>query len=126
MTNESERAKFEVWYTSIFDDLPLREDGQYKDPTSRVMLEAWLARAESSGKEVMDWKTIDSAPRDGTSILVYSSIGNPVTMEGVVIAEFWEHQQIDDGNEWWSVSHDGLGTTCFNPTHWMQLPEPPK
>ena len=71
----------------------------------------------------MDWQPIDTAPKDGRSILVY---GLPKDIEGVrftapgVHAAYWD--SIDSsyclkGASW-------LGP-FIEPTHWMELPAPP-
>lgn len=57
-----------------------------------------------------EWRTIDSAPRDGTPVLVWGGRHSPKP----VIVE-------SDG-EWWNTAGRGLRAT---PTHWMPLPDPP-
>lgn len=79
-----------------------------------------------------DWKTIDSAPLDGTSILVMRN--NAPGLPGGVADKCWS------GNtavaEWWDDSGEEGEWVCymhmveeprlhFDPTHWMPLPEPP-
>ena len=82
-----------------------------------------------------EWRTIDSAPKDGTEILLW-------TPEGIDVSCWSELEE--DGQQ--SMGHDagfcGL-LTCADPgrhmgnpeffreavnqpTHWMPLPEPPK
>lgn len=68
----------------------------------------------------MEWKTIDSAPKDGALVL----IGNP---EWDVV---WQASFREMGT---AGSYKWQGWTRFNsydlgliPTHWMPLPEPPK
>ena len=70
-----------------------------------------------------DWQTIETAPKDGTSILLYG---------------YWEgeiHSIEDEKNIWmaqytygdWLINGgDYYGSYVRNPTHWMPLPEPPK
>jgi hypothetical protein len=63
----------------------------------------------ASGK----WQPIESAPRDGTPVLGYST-------EGVMYAcwyfeRSWLFFRNHRGDRW-----------AFHPTHWMPLPEPPK
>lgn len=65
----------------------------------------------------MMWQPIETAPKDGTEILL--SDGACVSIGG------WLSRQ-DVGDEcpfgtdpgWWAVA-------CHNPTHWMPLPDPP-
>jgi hypothetical protein len=68
-----------------------------------------------------EWKTIDSAPKDGTSILVCHLISHPSIV-------FWRKIQIEYHHEkpegWYTIS--GNRSVLQNPTHWMPLPTPPK
>ena len=57
------------------------------------------------------WQPIETAPQDGTSILVWSSV------EGIEIAYFDECS----ADERW---HVGYGHYSY-PTHWQTLPESP-
>jgi hypothetical protein len=73
------------------------------------------------------WREIESAPKDGTPILISGgtfchpdSMGGPEPFRGVSIARwdrFW--------NEWSGnpTSHDDC--LSHEPTHWMPLPPPP-
>lgn len=75
------------------------------------------------------WQPIETAPRDGTVILlargagVYAAYWHPAKGCAVVA----EHDKkfpwafIDPTNGWNGYSDDKNG-----PTHWMPLPEPPK
>jgi len=68
----------------------------------------------------MEWKPIETAPKDGTDILVC------VTHN--LSADEWETMQWVDwqvpGMEW-PVFTDRIDIP-FQPTHWMPLPAPPK
>jgi hypothetical protein len=69
-----------------------------------------------------EWKSIDTAPKNGTSILVYR--------------RWKKHQWLDHGydhyieiaywkdDDWWI--HAFCPPASNDPTHWMPLPEPPK
>ena len=59
-----------------------------------------------------DWQPIETAPRDGISILLAHDI-----FEYVVIG-FWS--ETEDTEMWAGTGYDG----AF-PTHWMPLPAPP-
>lgn len=83
----------------------------------------------------MTWQPIETAPRDGTDILVYYEFA---TVPIAHIArwddgEMWDSTGFSSQEEaagWWSniesfVSQHKL--SGYNtPTHWMPLPEPPK
>lgn len=70
-----------------------------------------------------DWQLIDSAPKDGSSILVSDG-------SSMAVAK-WDEVSMG-GREGWQVSFintDGMWTEFEefdNPTHWMSLPGLPK
>jgi hypothetical protein len=73
----------------------------------------------------MEWRTIESAPKDGTRVLILA--------EGKAI-EGWQQSWKDyEGNErgsWEAISLESHGCGCCaggdpNPTHWMPLPAKP-
>ena len=69
----------------------------------------------------MDWQPIETAPKDGTRILVY--------MEGAIIEAWWEDGY--SGGEWDCVSMSSHGCGCCRstndaPTHWVPLPAKPE
>jgi hypothetical protein len=69
---------------------------------------------------MMEWKPIETAPKDGTRILVFDR-----EYHGEIAAcEFnkewgWVERGLDYATEVW-----GYGE--MEPTHWMPLPQPPK
>jgi len=68
----------------------------------------------------MNWQPMKTAPKDGTSILLF--------IEGQAIEGHWPD---DSWNEWsvaWVSSH-GCGCCASSneaPTHWMPLPAKPE
>lgn len=98
-------------------------DGQRE--TQRKLLEArgvvqhqaeFIARLT----ELLTWKQIDTAPKDGTRILVYSCVH---TWKSIGIA-YWGRSSPLDRQAW-------LGGHCHidhidQPTHWMPLPLGPE
>lgn len=71
-----------------------------------------------------EWQPIESAPKDGTYIIVW-----PPTYEGVASCAKWDEQKhhkkpkphwrrLDATHVWQS--------RIRTPTHWQPLPEPPK
>jgi hypothetical protein len=68
----------------------------------------------------MSWQPIETAPRDGTRILVY----DPSESEGgPVLAAYWS-DSVWWQDAWmvWDCRSDGWQVS---PTHWMPLPSPP-
>lgn len=61
----------------------------------------------------MEWQLIETAPKDGTHVLVF--------MYGDMTTAYW------DGETWeLSIASDGpVESNEVNPTHWMPLPTPP-
>jgi len=68
--------------------------------------------------KLSEWHPIETAPKDGSSILGY---GNFNKMTSIL----WDDHPGDAG---WGYSEQGLyyGRLDFKPTHWMPLPEPPR
>jgi hypothetical protein len=77
----------------------------------------------------MTWEPIETAPKDGSEILVFwmadfSHVGGPLTPTCQVVA--W----MGKGEEACWVdplggSEEGLRPISGEPTHWMPLPDPP-
>lgn len=67
---------------------------------------------------VVRWRSIDSAPRDGTRILVW-----PFWSDGLPAEVHWRNGLTDRTRRWEQVG--GLHPTGVEPTHWMPLPPPP-
>lgn len=78
-----------------------------------------------------EWKTIDSAPRDGTKILGYSAeYGQRETYmtkygDGSPGYEKWLSGDgpRNSGWDWWEPFSNWAHT--WHPTHWQPLQEPP-
>jgi hypothetical protein len=80
----------------------------------------------------MDWKPIETAPKDGTAIILCWAVTadkrpidwreSPTTAGVFVQIGSWS-----EGENWWWVYIDTPGDTAlhFTPTHWMALPSPP-
>lgn len=73
----------------------------------------------------MQWQTIDSAPKDGATILGWSEyMDEPCTVR-------WRNNEWESSWDGWEVVEymSDFGTEYRDPgpvTHWMPLPEPPK
>jgi hypothetical protein len=70
------------------------------------------------------WRTIESAPRDGTWILVYE----PANCEPRCHVVRWGIPEWDGGDQTWVTIALGPNPDTYEPddaTHWMPLPKPP-
>jgi len=65
----------------------------------------------------MKWQPIETAPKDGTPILV-----GPTKRMGICVASY---DKDDDGLHRWLVDSLHGQSNIYTPTHWMPLPEPP-
>ena len=66
--------------------------------------------------EAEGWRTIESAPKDGTRVLLYTP--DALAIEAIFTATY------DMGAWWESRDLDEPNVNC-PPTHWMPLPTPP-
>ena len=71
-----------------------------------------------------EWQPIDTAPKDGRTVIVYQPgyswrYPSPRHAEEVAIAYWRQPGNPERAPEWiW-------GTRIYRPTHWMPLPSPP-
>lgn len=76
--------------------------------------------------DMSNWQPIDTAPRDGTRILIWRpSIGR---IDGRAEEGWWETQKYHNRPRpyWESTGWHGIGfKRNWPPTHWMPLPEEP-
>jgi uncharacterized protein DUF551 len=75
----------------------------------------------------MEWHTIDSAPKDGTHIVLLGYLwGDPAQRIRACVS--WWCKAREDSPAYalgWFFSAPGY-TNGFNPSHWMPLPAPPE
>ena len=66
----------------------------------------------------MSWQPIETAPKDGTTVIAYRPT-TPPHIEGM----YW----VGENDSWhWSYDGDSPREGGQQPTHWMPLPEAPK
>jgi hypothetical protein len=71
---------------------------------------------------VTEWRPLETAPKDGTPVLVFREDAGVFTAHYAAAVDF-----VKDGDcepQWWTI--DGQDLMADLPTHWMPLPEPPK
>lgn len=70
-----------------------------------------------------DWRPIETAPRDGTAIILYRPTHNEVAT-----GRYDRNQHARTPRPYWEDMRPYLGVTWMRdnvPTHWMPLPNPP-
>lgn len=121
------------WLESLFafeDDEGLKtapNDPVTKDSVimPREYYEARVKLSSAMRKALEDWQPIETAPRDGTHILI--AFGEDVVASACYTAND------DETHPWKFVDQQGKGLPIFNgarddkygPTHWMPLPSAP-
>lgn len=71
--------------------------------------EMWLNAARIAIRELSTWRPINTAPKDGTEILVRTRTGKRFVAQ-------WNDSEL------WQISRDG----CCIPVEWQPLPPPPQ
>ena len=74
---------------------------------------------------VMQWQPIETAPKDGTEVLLYQPRGAFKPWKGrirdwAVNIGYWHQPGNPEHPGYW------MGNRQMRPTHWMPLPEPPR
>jgi hypothetical protein len=92
--------------------------------------------SEAGSIEMTEWQPIETAPKDGTLILLHRSDGSisPFENDTIVVGK-WIAGPWQDGSEskfvfgsHYYIDEDNCKTTFHiaTATHWMPLPPPPK
>lgn len=76
----------------------------------------------------MEWQPIETAPRDGTHILVYGPCVDGdrqfrMEYENEISTVYFYG---DDDHDFFVLSNVEYADFPWEPTHWMSLPDPPK
>ena len=82
-----------------------------------VVARALLAREQAAG-----WQPIETAPKDGTDVLLYSPDAISDAMIGHWVDGFGPP---GDGGAWWPDNDSARFPIDAWPTHWQPLPPPP-
>jgi len=102
--NTESRREFEEWAESDNYFTGKKADGNYEFISTHIAWKIWQAARERQ------WMPIETAPKDGTEIMVISNRGY------IHIVTY--HPRA----EWYSADADQY---CGGITHWMPLPNPP-
>ena len=85
----------------------------------RARCEAYKGQVEAGAVEIerlracLEWRPIETAPKDGTRILLWAPGARLDIWKWIDISRWWEAGD----TEWWREGIHG-------PTHWMPIPEP--
>ena len=85
---------------------------------TRIRFEPWEEQASREGLTIIGrtWLPIETAPKDGTPLLLFSPSGATNTRGGLI----WVSGGYRDTTGWRGNYYKE------DPTHWMLLPEPPR
>lgn len=67
-----------------------------------------------------EWQPIETAPRDGTRLLVYSTHAEAKGFVSIAV-DFWSMPRHKRGYSGWGQ----FNANNWPATHWMPLPDPP-
>ena len=96
-----------------------------------------LAAMQKQRDEATAWRPIETAPMDGTVVMLYGhgrvTVGSWVAEHDIMVNEYdrstgdylGSHLSGETLPAYWQ-SHDGGFTEEHPPTHWMPLPQPPR
>jgi hypothetical protein len=95
----------------FYQDNDARDYNWETDPKEWERVEYQEAARAAIAAMPSPWRTIDSAPKDGTWILVGGVNLHPCDAH-------WAHDRVGDAWDWM----DGFGPFAAQPTHWQPLP----
>jgi hypothetical protein len=95
---------FNDWYAT--NELKIQSMARFTTNPYKLMEFAWDERDNQN-----QWQSIETAPRDGTHILLYKS--------GIQFVGYWE-------NGYWVINIARLSVVASFPTHWKPLPYDPE
>jgi hypothetical protein len=111
--------KIRARHERVTDQLAARTTGiVYQEGRDAHADRATLLRALDEAK----WQPIETAPKDGTCILIWDGHMCPATW-----SDCCDHGQFETAPGWqiFSCEDSWHSAAAYNPTYWMPLPEPP-
>jgi hypothetical protein len=103
---------------------------QFYETTTRVLNLKGIT-VSNSEQGASKWQPIETAPRDGTWILLFARLENyDKSAQGEMGVCRWERLDYHRESEDWAYGRNfgehGFRLGFYDATHWMPLPEPPK
>lgn len=108
---------------ALIELVDIADDAYYQNGEQHEYAETIRAALQGAAmsQKVDEWQPIETAPKDGTDILIYCKDTHEM------FVAFYA-TQIETGQQDWIIARAKDGT-CFvlkSPTHWMPLPPQPK
>lgn len=141
-TPQPEQAKaifdegYRAGYSNGITDATAHEWGSTNNRTDRDQERTWLESNAIKLAPQPQWQPIETAPRDGTEILVYRKDCGVLLARWIALSEFLTDSEIEkscltseeaDEPDWFYADFVAGGRldggTC---THWQPLPQPPQ
>ncbi len=73
----------------------------------------------------MDWQPIETAPKDGTDVLLYlPAYRRKIWLGNYYVSETYTHGKLNHRSEGWTIGFAGIGDKP-EPTLWCPLPALP-
>lgn len=103
----------------------LASDGSGEEVLSEVIQMSEQQQGNITCTELRGWRTMDDAPRDGTSILVYTHHGN-IELTNYFVTRHDDYELEESGlyRKVSKISYEGWNGNY--PLLWMPLPVPPE
>lgn len=111
------REAFEKWYWKgdVAPPGEREDDGDYASFNASLAWDAWQAAWKPEGEK--DWQPIETAPKDGSSIMIVNS-------KGRIVIVWWVQDHYLNGSGWMEGQLDELW--IHTPSLWMPLPRKPE
>jgi hypothetical protein len=119
----SERVAFDEWWASTPEWTP--EFEVHRPWVENLCYWAWQRRGaalQAPKSTEPEWQPIETAPKDGTLILLGRSKG---VWAGKYTPVFTSGYRPDSAWQSMLLNHDHMAERYAPPTHWMPLPQPP-
>jgi len=104
---------------TFFSDLPGQESTQAEFAANMLNV---------GGESITGWQPIETAPKDGTEVVLYNGkVGNGAFVEVTygICEEDGDEKAFSFCNDWSGLDHYFTPPCAPQPTHWMPLPTPP-